>query len=351
MKKFNNRLSQTLLLGVVTALVGNALPAQAQTPAGVGAAEILAGCNPSNLRSFLDKCDPNADVAVDASNLPNNMPGLDGTFNVVPLGAPAGLALEGTGLTDDNGDPLTNLDFSGPSQVGFTGMGDEVEITPGSDPNAVGEFRILSSTGDFRGLLGWEGTIKDLIIPGFGDFRGEAYPTTNPAAPSPRVVDFIVIDVPQAPGNGIIDGVQYDGIALDLVDIGFPSYDPESGDNPQTTVSIQLELQAYKLLNGQRIEEQEQLPDDFPFVDRFAIYGNSVNARLSASFDFTPDEVREQYDEVGELLAFYGYDITFDSTPVSQAFAAGVVPEPTTIISSLMLMAGGAFKFSKRKRA
>ncbi|ELR98529.1 hypothetical protein [Gloeocapsa sp. PCC 73106] len=348
MKEIGSLCSRVMVLGTLTTLTSVVLATQAQARVD-GADIVLENCANQGI-VFLEKCDPNADVAVDASNLPNNMPGLNGSFNIRPLGTSAGLALEGTGLTDEAGNPLTNIDFSIPSQVRSL-ANETLVLNSESDPVSIGRFDILSSTGDFRELLGWSGSIKDLQVEDVGGFIGEPIPGT---VENPRIRDFIVIDGPGEFGTGIIDGLSYGGVALDLVSLSSPSFDPVADDNLLTSMSFQMELQAYKLdEQGNRLEEHELLPGGS------TIYTNQVDARLSAAFAFSPEDLVTQLDEVGELLAWYGYDITFDSIPNTLIFVpdgpdpeSGVepIPEPTSIISSLLLFGGGVLKLAKGDR-
>lgn len=347
--------SSALILGLVSALTCNVLPAQARVD---GADIVLDNCAEQGPIEFLEKCDPNADLVQDSTNLPSNQPGLQGSFNIRPLGAPSGLALEGTGIIDLEGNDLNNIDFSGPSQVERVSDTPEVILNPEGDPGAIGEFDILSSTLDFAELLGWKGTIKDLVVlKEIGAFSGEVIPGT---VENPRIKNFMVINEPNEPGTGIIDGWSYGGVALDLVSLSAPSYNPANGGDSGTSMSLQMELQAYKLdEQGNRLEEQEKLPFGSPII-----YANRVSARLSAAFALPVDEVKDNLDEVGELLAWYGYDVTFNSEPLN-LFSIGepipggsgvsgddpsAIPEPTTLISSLLLFGGGVFKLGKRKQ-
>jgi len=55
-----------------------------------------------------------------------------------------------------------------------------------------------------------------------------------------------------------------------------------------------------------------------------------------------------------EILSGYGYSIKMDSVPDLRIIPTEdepIIPEPTTIISSLLLFGGGAFKLRNRKRA
>ena len=327
MQKLNN-LPQTLILGVVATAALTITPAQAQTLD--GAETVLRNC-PSTLR-FPQKCDPNAQVVLPTSE--TGVPaGLQGSVNFVPLGDPGGFILTGSGGTDRNGNPLFDIDFEPPEGQGFGNM---FTVNAGIDS-------------DFRAYLGWEGTIQDLTRTLGGN--GVPFP-----APGGRIRDFIRVDRNVGSGNGIVNGYQTGGFAADLVfvnDVEINSIVP----GVTSEVSFDWEMQVYKLTpSGERIEEQTPLPpvtEGLVTTFQTTVFANQFEGGLSATFPFSDTELRSLLSS-GEPLDGFGYDITLESTPGSRPIVVSddeVVPEPTTILSSLLLFGGGAFKLKNRKQS
>ena len=334
MKKLNNHFSQAVILGVVASTTLAIAPVQAQAPfRGPGAAEALANC-PDDL-IFPQKCDPNANVVVETESV--STAGLEGTINFVPLEQPGGLRLEATGLTDPDGNPLTNLDFVPPERQGRGSL-----------------FSVNTGRGsDFEPFQGWIGQITDLYIPGTTT-ETVGQPIPNPE--NPRVENFIVVNQAPAGGSSIVtvNGIEVSGFAMDLNLLEFPIYSPRP---TSTTVSLGLELQGYLLdASGDRIEEQFSFPPEITpqgTIDRTRVFANRVNGGLTATFPNMVDGVplRERLTQDPPLTGF-GYDITLRSTPDARTIVTGgEIPEPTTILSSLLLFGGGAFKLKNRKRS
>jgi hypothetical protein len=245
------------------------------------------------------------------------------------LNEPGGVILQGTGFEDTNGNPLTNIDFE-----------------PPAGQNIGRVFTVNAGAGsDFAAFQGWSGTIKDLTLNG-----GNGVPFPNEA--NPRIRDFIRVNQPLSGGDGIVDGVQTGGFAFDAVLSEVPEYD-ERGIT--TTITIGAVLQAYKLdVNGRRIEEQTVLPSVPPNGGPgINVYANAAQGAFTATFPNQIDGVplRELFDEATDApLSGFGYDITISTTPDVRPFPTAI-PEPTTILSSLLLFGGGAFKLRKRNRA
>ncbi|TVQ49889.1 MAG: PEP-CTERM sorting domain-containing protein [Gloeocapsa sp. DLM2.Bin57] len=347
MKKLNNHFSQAVILGVAASTTLAIAPVQAQTVApppfrGPGAAEALAGC-PNDL-IFPQKCDPNADVVVEAESI--STAGLEGTVNFVPLEQPGGVRLEATDFVTPDGAPLTNIDFVPPEREGRGAL-----------------FTVNTGAGsDFAPFQAWTGPIKDLYIPGTTTETAGA-PFPNPA--NPRVRDFIRITQPPTGGSSIVEvnGIQVSGFAMDLNLVEFPIY---STRPTSTTISLGLELQGYLLdTQGRRIEEQFPLlppetiiSDDgltITTINRTNVFANQVSGALTATFPNEIDGVplRERLTQEPPLTGF-GFDLTLRSTPNVRLIEVGdqeVIPEPTTILSSLLLFGGGAFKLKNRKRS
>lgn len=331
MKKLNNHFSQFVILGVVAGAGLSVAPAQAEVippfTATDGARIVLDSC-PDNLR-FLQKCDHNADVVKEAANL--DAAGLEGSVNFVPVSDPGGVILQGTGYEDINGNPLTNIDFEPPAGQNIGRM---LTVNAG-----IGS--------DFQAYQGWTGTIKDLRLTGT---NGVPFPSPS----NPRIRDFIRIDQPSPDGNGVVDGVQTVGFAFDAVYAGSPEY---VEGQFTTRVTIATELQAYKLVNDngviKRIEEQVYIPTP-PLTHSFNVIANGATGTFAASF---PNEIngvplQELFDEASDApLSGFGYDISINTTPDVRTFTETEIPEPTTILSSLLLFGGGAFKLNRRKRA
>lgn len=324
MKKLNNSIFQSIVLGLATSAAFGLAPASATQivlpeptyPPIDGARPVLDNCpNPFPVGTI---CDPNADV-IGSGN------GLSGRLGFNPSGTPGAIRLEGTNYVDGAGNPLTNIDFT-PPIGGPNGRIITIDAPSGSE---------------FEAFEGWKGTISDLYIPPF-DNGGSPFPSDA----NPRLKNFIVIDDRTgARGNGTVDGVALGGFAMDFVYLDFPVYTAVGGS---TTVSLPWELQVYKLdASGNRVEDQDQtLPNDFT-----AVYANRVQGAISATFaGLTPAQVRELFDEPGEFSETFTYDINLDSTVISTIIPQGnPIPEPTTILSSLLLFGGGALKLKNRK--
>jgi hypothetical protein len=319
----NNRFTQVLFLGAALCASLGIAPAQAQTvippytPTD-GAQQVLDNC-PATL-TFGQKCDPNAQVVDEASSA--DTAGLHGSFNFTPLEAPGGVKLDGTGFTDPSGDPLANIDFLPPEGQN---IGQIITINAG-----VGS--------DFQAYQGWTGTVKDLRLTGT---NGVPFPGPG----NPRIRDFIRVADPGS-GSGIVDEVQTGGFALDAVFAGFPQYEPAGPFNTRVTISTQL--QAYKLdTNGNRIEEQIPIPVPFPAQ----VFANIATGTFAATFPGTPDTVKALFDSPSDPPVTASYDVSIDVAPDNRIITESEIPEPTTIISSLLLLGGGAFKLNRRKRA
>jgi len=345
MKKLNNHLSSAVILGIAVSTTLAIVPVQAQTVTlpsppfrGPGAEEALLGC-PSNL-IFPQKCDPNADVVVEAESI--SEAGLEGTVNFIPLEQPGGLRLEATRYRAPNGDPLTNLDFVPPNQQGVGSL-----------------FTLNTGAGsDFAPFQGWIGSIKDLAFPEYIT-GGNASPFPNPDAP--RVKDFIRITTPPTGGGPTVtvNGIEVSGFVMDANFATFPEY----LERPTTTtIAIGAELQGYLLdKNGKRIEEQFPLPTETVTLPdgtirttyRTNVFANKVEGAFTATFpnmvEGVPLKTRLTQDPP---LTGFGFDATLRSTPEVRLIESGqVIPEPTTILSSLLLFGGGAFQLKNRKRS
>ena len=319
MKKLDNRFTQVLFLGAALCASFGIAPAQAQGGFGTdGAQKVLDNCR-DDLLTNPGKCDPNAQVLTPAGA--NG--GLEGSVDFTPLINPGGFILQGTGQTGAGGEPLVNIDFVPPRGQGFGQM---------YTVNAP-------ATSDFRPFLGWAGTIKDLRTTGT---NGVPFP--SPA--NPRIRDFMVINQPSPDGDGIVDGVPTGGFAADLVYVAPVNI---STVGAGSSLSYGWEMQVYKLdTSGNRIEEQNQIPS----IPKTTVFANTFVGAVSASFsDLTRDQLISAIDGNREILSGYGYSINMRSTPNVRIYQESEIPEPTTIISSLLLLGGGAFKLRNRKRA
>jgi hypothetical protein len=355
----NNRkkLLTAVLLGTLGSLTAQILPAQAQEDTGGGSVpnpitpvSTLGSCNLSATNP-VSICDPTADVIVEVTEEPN----FTGGFNLNPAAQfPAGTALEGTGLTIGEinpsaryrNDPVTNIDFAQPGQVRRAGPGETPNVPGDSnliyvpDPEGIGRTNVASTEGSFAPVEGSPAIIKDLIIPNVPGTRFVGAPFPSPS--NRRTENFVTI--PSA-------------YELDLTNIYPPSYDPRTSNDPDvlTTISLEMDGMIYPLnAAGERIEYHLPVPPDPTNpndLGGFYVFSYGFNARLSGSIALQPDEVRDRFDDPGEVLAFYGYDITFDIYQDFRVVSASI-PEPTTIISSLLLLGGGsALKLRKNKKS
>lgn len=282
--------------------------------------------------------------------------------------------LEATGKTAAQSgvfpnNPLTQIDFAPPAQPVF---GDE---SSGFIGNYEGTNAPASS--DFFGFNGWKVEIKDLALtdlapsitlpPGVGpnciddpslcNVQGAPFP--NPPEP-PRVKNFLVFTEPfdEFSGDGIIDGQEVDRLEFDLISTSLPGYTSSPGGGG-TVVSVDLFLQGYKVIDGVRVEEQRRIPlPNIPGLtdrERVTVWGSEAVITLTAPFTTSPDDVRALYDEAGEqpdrvfINSFELRSIAKASTFISGNPEVQDVPEPTTIIS-FMLLGGGVFGFTKRNR-
>lgn len=341
MKKLNNHFSSAVILGIAASTTLALVPAQAEIiPApfrGPGADEALQNC-PKNL-IFPQKCDPNADVVVKTDSV--STAGLEGTVNFIPLDQPGGVRLEATPFTDPDLEPLTNIDFVPPDRQGVGAL-----------------FTVNTGTGsDFAPFQGWIGSIKDLALTGS---NGSPFP--NPA--NPRVKDFIFINTSPTGGSSTVtvNGIEVSGFVMDLNLVEFPNYIPRG---TTTTIALGVELQGYLLDDkGKRIEEQFpfptqviELPDGTTKTTYTTnVFANKVEGALTATFPNVIDGVplKERLTQNPPLTGF-GFDATLRSTPLPIQIVVGeegpIIPEPTTILSSLLLFGGGAFKLNQRKRS
>jgi hypothetical protein len=206
-------------------------------------------------------------------------------------GDDGGVILTGTGVTDPDGDPLTDLDFVPP--VGG-GSGVIVELNSGTPgPN------------DFEPFEGFSGAIADLTLA-----------QTSSITPDNPLVGFININ---------------NGFRFDLEQISFPDYSTTSvgGIVTGTTVSIGV--------SGQFVNTSDGSNDVSRGVGSFSV-------------DFagqTPDQVRALFDQGGEVFGPNSYSATF--VAVQQPTPAPV-PESSNVVALLALGLGGATLIKRKNK-
>lgn len=237
-----------------------------------------------------------------ASN--SNAAALQGRVGINPVnqgGLAAGVNLIGTGVTDPNGNPLTDFDFVPPEDGnpllngGTTGAVIELNANPVNTSNPT-------SPNDFLPFVTEEGTIQDLTLAETQAIVGGA-----------PLEDFILF-----PG----------AFSFQLEQVNFPQY---TFDGSGTTVSVGVEGTFFNLSDGSN--------DASVGVGTFSV-------------DFAglePDEVRELFDEPGELSN------QFSPTTYSSNFVATAptpprpTPEPGSILSLLAVGLIGSGSVFKRK--
>ncbi|TVQ49890.1 MAG: PEP-CTERM sorting domain-containing protein [Gloeocapsa sp. DLM2.Bin57] len=333
MPNIKQSISLTVLLGAAASFGMGTAPVEAFP---IGAPEILTNCaGPPPTISMGDKCDPNADVVRTSAT---NFLGLQGNIAFDPQEQSEelqGLRLQGIGRDGSSGEPLFNLDFLPPE-----GTGEGLTIQANSAPRG--------GINDFRGFNLWTGTIQDIVQdppnnPGEPVIPGSPVPSPI----NPRVRDFIVInDGSLGPGyaTGEVDGIIEGGYALDLIELAEPELIP--GTVPgfdTTTVRLNMQLQAYKIdTDGNRVEEQQINP-----LGR-TIFANRAAGVIEFSIAQSADEIRTAL-RAGEIIDFAGtYNILVGVEPDSVIIPTSEVPEPSTIIS-LLLLGSGTVAFTKRK--
>lgn len=337
MPKIKQSISFTVLLGMAASIGMGINPAEAFP---IGASEILTACQGPPITLLPDgRCDPNADVVRTTTA---DFPGLQGNVAFDPQDVPGqlqGLRMQGIGRDGSNGEPLFNIDLIPP-----VGNGTGLTIQANSSPRG--------GSNDFRGFDKWSGTMKDLVQdPPMTTVEPVIPGASVPSPTNPRVRDFMVINnsTGAAPyANGEVDGIVESGYALDLVELAepqlMPNIIPGFGDET-TTVRLNMQLQAYKIdTAGNRVEEQQSTP----FGRR--IFANRVFGTIEFSIARPADEVRAAL-RAGEIVDFAGtYNILVGVQPDSILIPQAEVPEPSTIIS-LLLLGGGTVAFTKRQTA
>ncbi|GAB4528792.1 MAG: hypothetical protein Tsb0014_10350 [Pleurocapsa sp.] len=204
-------------------------------------------------------------------------------------GDDGGVILTGTGVTDPDGDPLTDFDFVPP--VGG-GTGVIVELNSGTPgPN------------DFEPFEGFSGAITDLTLA-----------QTALISPDNPLVGFIDIA---------------NGFRFDLEQISFPDYSTTSVGSiiTGTTVSIGV--------SGQFVNTSDGSNDVSRGVGSFSV-------------DFagqTPDQVRALFDQGGEVFGPNSYSATF--VAFEQPIA---VPESSNVVALLALGLGGATLIKRKNK-
>lgn len=236
----------------------------------------------------------------------SNAAALQGRVGINPVnqgGLAAGVNLIGTGVTDPNGNPLTDFDFVPPEDGnplvngGTTGAVIELNANPVNLSNPT-------SPNDFLPFVTDEGTIKDLTL--------AEIQAVNGGAP---LEEFLLIP---------------DAFSFRLEQVNFPQY---TFNNTGTTVSVGVEGTFFNLSDGSN--------DTSSGVGTFSV-------------DFAglePDEVRNLFDEPGELSS------EFSPTTYSSNFVAiandddtgVVVPEASNLIGLLVIGLSGAGAIARKK--
>lgn len=233
-----------------------------------------------------------------------NAAALQGRVGVNPLnqgGVEAGVNLIGTGVIDPNGNPLTDFDFVPPEDGnpivngGTTGAVIGLNANPSDTSNPPG-------SNDFQPFVTEEGTIQDLTL-------AEIQAVNSGSA----LDEFILFP---------------DAFSFQLEQVNFPEY---TFDGDGTTVSIGVEGTFFNLSDGSN---------------------DASNGVGTFSVDFAglePDEVRELFDEPGELSS------QFNPTTYSSNFVATannnnnvVVPEASNLLGLLVIGLSG-FAIARKK--
>ena len=238
-----------------------------------------------------------------ASN--SNAAALQGRVGINPLnqgGLAAGVNLIGTGVTGPDGNPLTDFDFVPPEDGnplvngGTTGAVIELNANPVNTSNPT-------SPNDFEPFVAEEGTIQDLTL--------AETQAVNSGAP---LEEFILV-----PG----------AFSFQLEQVNFPQY---TSDSSGTTISVGVEGTFFNLSDGSN--------DASSGVGTFSVDFAGLN----------PDEVRELFDEPGELSEQFS-PTTYSSNFVTIAPTpdTATTPEPGSILSLLAVGLIGSGSVFKRK--
>lgn len=232
---------------------------------------------------------------------------LQGRVGINPLnqnGLAAGVKLIGTGVVDTNGNPLTSFDFVPPDDGnplqngGTTGAVIELNANPIDSVNPT-------SPNDFLPFVTDSGTIQDLTLAEIGVINGGA-----------PLDDFILVP---------------DAFSFQLEQVNLPEY---SFDGGGTTVSIGVKGTFFNLSDGSN--------DTSSGVGTFSV-------------DFAglePDEVRELFDEPGEIPAGFS-PATYSSNFVAIAPTpdTATTPEPASILGLLVVGLMGSGSVFKRQNS
>lgn len=239
-----------------------------------------------------------------ASN--SNAAALQGRVGINPVnqgGLAAGVNLIGTGVTDPNGNPLTDFDFVPPEDGnplvngGTTGAVIELNANPVNSSNPT-------SPNDFLPFVTDEGTIKDLTL--------TEIQAVNGGAP---LEEFLLLP---------------DAFSFRLEQVNFPQY---TFNNTGTTVSVGVEGTFFNLSDGSN--------DESSGVGTFSV-------------DFAglePNEVRALFDEPGELSSAFS-PTTYSSNFVALANnddTGVVVPEASNLLGLLVIGLSGASVITRKK--
>lgn len=236
----------------------------------------------------------------------SNAAALQGRVGINPFNQgdlAAGVNLIGTGVTDPDGNPLTDFDFVPPEDGnplvngGTTGAVIELNANPVNTSNPA-------SPNDFLPFVAEEGTIKDLTLAEIQAIGGGA-----------PLEEFILV-----PG----------AFSFQLEQVNFPQY---TFDGSGTTVSIGVEGKFFNLSDGSN--------DASSGVGTFSV-------------DFAglePDEVRALYDEPGELSGEFA-PTTYSSNFVAIANdddTGVIVPEASNLLGMLVIGLSGVSAIARKK--